>query len=632
MATLKAMFKLFDGYSSTINKINRKTEEATSKILNASGATDKFNKKLENTGASANKASNGLGKLVKTFISLAAVKKGIEIIDDFTNTAARLNLINDGLQDQAELQNKIFAAAKRSRGAYTAMADAVAKMGLLAKDAFTSNDELIAFTELVQKSFKLGGASSSEQSSALLQLTQAMAAGRLQGDEFRSIMENAPMIADAIAKYMGKPKGELKELAAEGAITADIIKNAIFMAGDDINEKFKTMPRTFGDTWNEIKNGALQAFVPVMQNINALINSPGFIQLIDSLIKGFNAVAFVVNIVIDAIREIGEMISAFWPIIEPILIAITAALTLWGVTQIPMLITKLWLMVQPILAQAAAWAMANWPILLIGAAIGLLLYAMLKFGDVVIEVVGVVGGIFGGLFAFLYNSLAYLVNPWISFAEFLVNVFTNPVYSIKKLFVDLATNVLNLLQSIAEGIDKVLGTSMAQGLQNLKDSMQDWLGEKPENYKEFTKLQMADIADWVKSGYDTGKKVGSWAVEGVQDIAGRIGSLFSATETYETGLDSYETGLDSYMVNDAMPVTGIDGGKVEVDMSDEDLKYLRDIAERDYINKFTAATLAPNIQITFGDVHQEVDANKVAGRIKKILQEEIAMAAEGVYE
>ena len=624
MATLKAMFKLFDGYSSTINKINRKTEEATSKILNASGATDKFNKKLENMGAGANKASNGLGKLVKTFISLKAVKKGIEIIDNFSNTAARLNLINDGLQDQAELQNKIFAAAKRSRGAYDSMADAVAKMGLLAKDAFTSNDELIAFTELVQKSFKLGGASSSEQSSALLQLTQAMAAGRLQGDEFRSIMENAPMIADAIAKYMGKPKGELKELAAEGAITADIIKNAVFDSAKNINDMFDDMPRTFGDTWNEIKNGALQAFVPVMQNINALINSPGFIQLIDSLIKGFDAVAFVVNIVIDAIREIGEMISAFWPIIEPILIAVTAALTLWGVTQIPMLITKLWLMVQPILAQAAAWAMANWPILLIGAAIGLLLYAMLKFGDVVIEVVGVVGGIFGGLFAYLYNGIAAMVNPFISFAEFLVNVFTNPVYSIKKLFVDLATNVLNLLQSIAEGIDKVLGTSMAQSLQNLKDTMQDWLGEKPENYKEFTKLQMADIADWAKSGYDTGKKVGSWAVEGVQDIAGRIGSLFSAAETYETG-------LDSYMVNGAMPVTGMDGGKVEVDMSDEDLKYLRDIAERDYINKFTTATLAPNIQISFGDVHQEADADKVAGRIRKILQEEIAMAAEGVY-
>jgi hypothetical protein len=437
-------------------------------------------------------------------------------------------------------------------------------------------------------------------------------------------MENAPMIADAIAKYMGKPKGELKELAAEGAITADIIKNAVFDSAKNINDMFDDMPRTFGDAWNEIKNGALQAFTPVMQNINALINSPGFTQLIDSLIKGFNIVAFAVNIVIATIREIGEMISYFWPIIEPILVAVTAALTLWGITQIPMLITKLWAMVPPLIAQAAAWLAVNWPILLIGAAIGLLLYAIIKFGDTVAEVIGWVGGLFGGLFAFLYNAIAYLVNPFISFAEFFANVFNNPVYSIKKLFVDLATNVLNLVQSIASAIDKVLGTSMSDSLQKLKDSMQEWLGEKPENYKEFTKMQMMDITSSVNFGYDIGKKAGQWAVEGVQDIAGRIGSLFGATETYDTG-------LDSYMVNGAMPVTGIDGGKVEVDMSDEDLKYLRDIAERDYINKFTTATLAPNVQITFGDVHETADADKVAGRIRKILQEEIAMAAEGVY-
>jgi len=281
-------------------------------------------------------------------------------------------------------------------------------------------------------------------------------------------------------------------------------------------------------------------------------------------------------------------------------------------------------MVQPILAQAAAWAMANWPILLIGAAIGLLLYAIIKFGDVVIEVVGVVGGIFGGLFAFLYNGIAAMVNPFISFAEFLANVFTNPVYSIKKLFVDLATNVLNLLQSIAEGIDKVLGTSMAQGLQNLKDTMHQWLGEKPENYKEFTKLQMADITSSINFGYDIGKKVGSWAVEGVQDIAVKIGSLFEAS-------GKYEAGIGEYMINGALPVTGENGGKIEVDMSDEDLKYLRDIAEREYISKFSTATLAPNIQITFGDVHETADVDKVAKRMRKILQEEITMAAEGSY-
>src|SRR5690606_22944551 len=206
----------------------------------------------------------GLGKFISLAAAIAGAVKGMNIADEYTNTAARLKLINDGLQTQEELQNKIFEAANRSRGSYNEMANAVAKMGLLAKDAFSSNDELIAFTELVQKSFKISGADPSEQAGAMRQLTQAMASGRLQGDELVSIMENAPMIFEAIAKYMGVSKGELKKLSSEGVITADVIKNAMFMAAGDIDKAFAKMPMTFGDIWNKIKNGALKAFDKVI--------------------------------------------------------------------------------------------------------------------------------------------------------------------------------------------------------------------------------------------------------------------------------------------------------------------------------------------------------------------------------
>jgi len=179
MASLRAFMTLMTGgYASGINKVIKDTDKATNKILDASGVVDKFNKDLNSIDVSANTASNGIGKLVKTVVSLAALKKGIDVIDEYTNIATRLSLINDGLQTQEELQNKIFAAANRSRGAYSDMASAVAKMGLLAKDAFASNDELIAFTELVQKSFKVSGADTSEQQGAMRQLSQAMASGR----------------------------------------------------------------------------------------------------------------------------------------------------------------------------------------------------------------------------------------------------------------------------------------------------------------------------------------------------------------------------------------------------------------------------------------------------------------------
>ncbi|RDA73744.1 tail tape measure protein, partial [Hafnia paralvei] len=194
------------------------------------------------------------------YLGFQALRTGIEATDNYTNQNSRLALINDGLQTQAELQNKIYQAAQRSRGAYGETVSSVAKLGLLAKDAFSSNNETIAFAELMNKSFKISGASISESTNGMYQLTQAMAAGRLQGDEFRSVMENAPMLAQAIAKYTGKSMGELRKMSSEGEITANIIKNSLFSMADDINKKFATMPMTFETAWTRIKNQTVATF------------------------------------------------------------------------------------------------------------------------------------------------------------------------------------------------------------------------------------------------------------------------------------------------------------------------------------------------------------------------------------
>ncbi len=634
MTLSKAMSIFLGGYSTTIDKIKRKTAEAVNKILNASGSTDKFNKKLEATGVSANKASAGLGKYLSTTNLLKAAQKGMAISDEYINIGAKLDLINDGSQTQPELQEKIFASAKRSRGTYNDTASAVSKMGLLAGGTFNSNDELIGFTELIQKSIKTGGADQAEQSSALSQLTQIMAAGKLQGNEFESIMENAPMVAEAISLYTGKSKGELKEMSADGLITSEIIKNAMFSMSKEINTQFETMPKTFGDVWNEIQNGALKAFSPVIDSISSVLSLPEIAAFIEGFTNGLNLIAFALNIIISTIGEVISLISYFWPTIEPILVAIGAALLLWGVTQIPMLISKLWSMVPPILAQAAAWAMANMPILLIGAVIGLLLYAIIKFGDTVIEVIGVVGGIFGGLFAFIYNILLTFTNILFSFSEFFANVFNDPVYSIKKLFVDLATTVLNLVQSIAQAIDNVLGSKMADGLQNLKNTMNDWLGDKPENYREYTKNELMDITNSVNFGYGLGKALGSLAVDGVQDIAGKIGNMLNMTGEDISGANTSGANISgaNIKVDDPLAVQGTRSNEaVKVDMADEDLQYLRDIAERDYIAKVANNTLAPQVKFVFGDIRETADVDAIKGRIEQIMREEIATSSEGVY-
>ncbi|XOQ44302.1 MAG: Phage tape measure protein [Clostridium sp.] len=616
MATLKAMFKLFDGYSRTISTINKKTDEATNKILRASGVTDEFNDKLKNMGASANVANSGLGKFISLAATIAGAIKGINLIDEYTNTAARLDLINDGLQDQAELQEKIFAAANRSRGAYSNMANAIAKMGLLAGEAFTSNDELIAFTELLQKSFKVGGASASEQASAMLQLTQAMAAGRLQGDEFRSIMENAPMIADAIAKYMGKTKGELKEMSAQGIITADVIKNAMFMAAGDINDAFREMPMTFADIWNRIKNAGTQAFSGVMVSINKLINTEGFQKFINGITIGFEFAAKAVDWLVNAI-------ATGWDTIGPILGIIGGVLLV-------AIITKLWAMIPPLIAQAGAWLAVYWPLLLIIGVIALVISAARQLGATWEQIIGFVGGVLGVFVTYFYNGFVYIWNAVAAFVNFFGNVFKNPVASVQALFYDLMVNVLGFIETMARGIEALLNKipgieiNITSGITNLRDKFAAKSATiKDENdLVEFVQSkEFMDYSEGFAKGRDFGKNL-------YTNISDKLGSL---TDTM-TGL-----GAEFDMSNFGTPANPItvqgtgSGGKVEVDMADEDLKYLRDIAQREYINKFTTATLAPNISIKFGDVRETADADKVAKRIRKILQEEIAMAAEGVY-
>ncbi|MGE4274111.1 MAG: tape measure protein [Desulfitobacterium sp.] len=567
------MFQLYDGYTKTISKVNKSTDNATNKILKASGATDSFNKKLRDTGAGASSASSGVMRLVSAAALLAGSLKGMNIADEFTNTAARLKLINDGLQTQAELQDKIFASANRSRGLYSSMANAVAKLGMLAGDAFGSNDELIAFTELMQKSFRLSGASPQEQSAGMYQLTQAMAAGKLQGDEFRSIMENAPMLAQAIATYTGKSKGELKEMSSEGTITADIIKNAMFMAGEDINTMFETLPITFADIGNRIKNDALKAFEPVIKRINAMLNSQQYEDFINRVSGAINTLAI-------GIDSLGGFVQANWGIIEPIMYAFMAMLALITFGYLPAMLVQ--------------WLIMQWPIMLVGAAIGLLIYLMVKYGDTTSKVFGFIGGGIGVLLGLIYNMAAAIANSVLYLGDFVVNF-----------FVGLINSVLGLIDLAVAGLNKLPGVEI------------DAVGQI--EYVNTKKDEFVDLgAAWSK-GQDIGQSFGG-------SLSGLGDKLAGYTPNVGAGVD-----LSSYMVNGAMPITGVDGGKIEVEMSEEDLKYLRDIAERDYINKFSTATLAPNIQVTFGDVHEEADADKVAGRLRRILREEIATAAEGDY-
>jgi len=625
VATLKAMFKLFDGYSSTISKIVGGTDKASKSVLGASKNTDKYNDSLKVTGASASTADSSLKKLIGTVATLATVKKTMDLTDTYTNTAARLKMINDGTQTQLELQNKVFAAADRARGSYTDMASAVAKMNLLAGDSFKSNDEAIGFTELLQKSLKVSGAGKSEQDSAFLQLTQSMASGKLQGDEFRSVMENAPMVADAISKYLGVTKGELKELSSDGAITADIIKGAMFAAADDINDKFSTMPMTFADVWTKIKNTGNQAFGSVFDKLNVMLNSESGQQMINVITAAIYMAADACNALLDGASGVYNFINDNWSTIAPIVAGIATAFLIYSVYQAA--------------ATTAQWAMNTalfaCPVFWIAAGIGLLIAALYVGVDAwndytgsSISATGLIGGAIGVLVAWVSNQLILMYNQFAIVANFIGNVFTNPVAAIKVLFYDMAITVLGYMQSIAKGIEGLINaipgveiditSKMDNFIGGLKKKSQDV--KDASGWKEYVKTkEFINLDDGFKGGY----KMGSKLADGASNLfAGFNPDSFGGGEDFR----QFATAGNPATVKG----TG-SGGAVKVE-NKEDIEWMRKLAERDYVARIAQNTLAPNIKVEFtGPITKEADVDGVAAHLGDILKEQIATAPEGVY-
>ena len=273
-----------------INKFTKPVQQFKEQIRSVSKPVNQAKQSIKGiektTQQSVNNASNSLNKLVGKFKTLATtigagfgLSKLINTSDTMTNLHTRLNLMNDGLQTTDELQEKIFQSAQNSRGAYQDMAEMVAKLGVNAKDAFKSSDQIVKFGENMNKIFKLGGASSAEQSAGMLQLTQALASGKLQGDEFRSITENAPELIGILAEKLGKTRAEIKQMSTDGELTSDVIVNAVLDSTDKINSQFASMPMTWADVWTNIKNTTLKATQPILDGINYIVNSPTFKKL-----------------------------------------------------------------------------------------------------------------------------------------------------------------------------------------------------------------------------------------------------------------------------------------------------------------------------------------------------------------
>lgn len=655
MPTLSAMFRLFDGYSSTVKKVVENTDRAAKAILGASKNTDGFNDSLRRTDTASGRASIGIGKLVGVIGGLAAVKRGMDTTDTYTNTNARLSMITDNLSMQKSLQEDIFAAANRARGDYVEMANAAAKLKMLAGDSFGNNQEAVGFAELLMKSLKVSGAGQAEQNSAFLQLTQAMTSGKLQGDEFRSVMENAPMVADAIAKYMGKSKSELKELSSKGEITAEIIKGALFTAADDINAKFAQMPMTFADIWNRIKNEGIRAFGGVFEKVNGLINSEAGQTAINNFIGAIHLAG-------SATEKFIDFSTAAWPMVSPFVYAAAAAVGAYALARasanvldmisiartgaqaayVGMLALSMWATTNATWAETTAQlglnsALYACPIVWIVGAVLVLVAAFYAgvaavnyFSGTSISATGLIGAAFAAGGAHIFNTFIYpLWNGFAMLANFIGNAcFNDATAAVKVLFLDMADScvgyILNMAKAIENIINKIPGVTVdiTSGLDSYRSGLESKINtiKSESGWKEYVKQpELMDYTKAASAGYEKGSSLSD-------KVSGFLSGF--APDLSGAGIDfsQFATGGNPATVKG----TGKDGAvKVE---NEEDIDWMRKLAERDYVARISTNTLAPNIRVEFsGPITKEADVDNVASHLGELLKEQIATAPEGVH-
>lgn len=593
-AAFAALDDRMERLGGTIRDLTRQYDFVEKEADQAAAAAKRFDSQNRQVNASASSLTGTLGRLAGTFLGMQSVKWLVNTSDQITQTTARLKLMTGSAEAAAEANDQIYAAAMRSRGAYADMADTVAKLGTLAPNAFTDTGEIIAFAEQLQKQMALSGTSTQGAQAAMLQLTQGLASGVLRGEELNSILEQTPMIAQTIAEYMGVTTGEMRELASEGAVTAEVVKNAMLDAAEETNQAFEDMPMTWSQVWTSMQNIALRAMQPILDGINWMANS------ID-----------------EALNWISENADG-----------VTAVLA--GLAAMALVVGSK--MVISAMASAIAWAAVNWPILLVGAAVTALVYMALKAGVTFEQMGAIIGGVFGAIYAFAMNkAIVPLQRGFAAVANFIGNVFNDPVTAVKVLILDMVLSALEYLSTLANAIENLLNkipgvsVDLTSGLDRITGNVTAARQAAIDsgNYKEYVQAwDYVDYSDAWTKGSETGSKLGKSLDEfSLDNLFGGLGDMFGA----EYDAKAYDELLgDTGNISD--DVSSINKS---VNMADEDLKNLVDMAERQYVNQINLTAQTPVVTINGANTgNTEEDRRKLGDTIRDIILEQ---AAAGSY-
>lgn len=617
MATITNYINLRGNMVKGMKDITAATEESTQKLGLLSGRVGHLSNKFKILRGSlstmagvmmGNILFTGANAIVGAITSFA--KSFIDTSEELAGIQARLGLIAHSQQEIAVLNDMIYQSAQRARGGYLDMAHSVSQLALSAKDAFPDPRQAVNFMEGVQKLFVIGGASKEAQKNAMLQLTQAMASGRLQGDEFRSIAENASLIENIIAEHMGVARGQLKELAAEGQITSDVIKNAILGSMDKIDAQFEKMPKKWGDHFTNLSNVATRAFKGIHDGISNLANSDFVKQIISNITNGIVIAAFVITNAVNLIVGMGDaclymfgILTSWLPVISAGVLGLAAA---WAVYNVELLVTEArevalatwsaitngWLIARKTIVALVTAATITWN-LVTGGAITMqsILAGVVAFlSGNLLTIAAIIVGVVVAAYALWAGASGDLAGTVADAMDFIIDV-TEVAANAGIKFINAFIKVLN---TAAERLNDIFG---------LKLKKAELVGEVSfQGAKEWTKA--------VREGTFMQKLQGSFGLDdftnrrhdALEEIAGNTGDTAGHTKGIKDALDHTE----------------------------EDLQFLKEAAEREAINKYTTATVKIDVGGLTVENNERRDFDGMLRQLTEAVEEAVISGAEAV--
>lgn len=655
-------------------------QDITSATESARRKQEEYNQKIQAGSQHTDVLVNKVKSLVGAYVGISTVKNALDLSDELTQTTARLdmmvsqyNALNGTMQTTDELSQMIFLSAQNSRASYMDTAASVAKLGNNARDAFASTGEIVQFAELVNKQFTIAGASATESSNAFLQLTQALGSGVLRGDELNSIFEQAPNLIQTVADYMDVPIGKIREMASDGQITADIVKNAMFAAADDIDAKFNSMPLTWGQLWTQYSNLALKTFQPVLQRLNEMANDQHMQTALTGIMNALSGAATIALNVIDVMVTGGAYIVDNWSMIAPVIGGVAAELAIYngalllhnayeaasnglkmiaairsvahGTATAAETAATTGASAAQIAFNAALYACPlTWVVAVLIIVIAVL-YAVVahinKTRDEAVSATGYICGAVAVAGAFILNLGIGLLNgliqsvwnmfvePFLGIVEWVLNVTNGGFDSFGGAVANLIGNIISWFLSLGEVVTKIIdaifGTDWTAGLNALQNNVLAW--GKNENAITLdreapTIAYRASYSDAYNKGYDFGQGVENK----ISDFFGGIKDLGNSGDTGALGSYGAASDMAANVANIAGDTSSISDS---LDVSEEDLKYLRDIAEQEAINRFTTAEIKVDMSGMSNTVHNTNDLDGIVDGLTTRVLEAMEAVKEG---